>query len=160
MSSIYEIPVTTLDGSATTLAPFRGQVLLIVNVASQCGFTPQYKGLERLQRDLGPRGFTVLGFPCNQFGDQEPGDAEEIKRFCTLTYDVSFPLFAKTDVNGKGTHPLYALLKHERRGLLGFKAIRWNFTKFLIGRDGRVLKRFAPDAAPRSLRGDIEAALG
>lgn len=160
MSTIHEIPVTTLDGGEQTLAAYRGQVLLVVNVASQCGFTPQYAGLERLHRDYAARGFAVLGFPCNQFGAQEPGDADEIQRFCSLTYDVSFPLFAKVEVNGAGTHALYRLLKSERPGLLGTEAIKWNFTKFLVGRDGRVLKRYAPNDEPESLRADIEQALG
>lgn len=159
MSTLFEIPVTTLEGTETTLAPYRGKVLLIVNVASQCGFTPQYAGLEALHRELGPRGFAVLGFPCNQFGEQEPGDAEEIKSFCSLTYDVTFPLFAKVDVNGAGTHPLYARLKRERPGLLGTESVKWNFTKFLVGRDGRVLARFAPTDTPEAIRGEIEKAL-
>lgn len=160
MASLYEIPVTTIDGSEQTLDAYRGQVLLIVNVASQCGFTPQYTGLEQLQRELGPRGFAVLGFPCNQFGAQEPGDAEEIKSFCSLRYDVSFPMFSKVEVNGNGTHPLFAKLKKERRGVLWTEAIKWNFTKFLVGRDGRVLARFAPKDTPEAIRGAIERALG
>lgn len=159
MSTIHEIPVTTLDGGEQTLAAYRGQVLLVVNVASQCGFTPQYAGLERLHRDYAARGFAVLGFPCNQFGAQEPGDADEIQRFCSLTYDVSFPLFAKVEVNGAGTHALYRLLKSERPGLLGTEAIKWNFTKFLVDRDGRVVKRYAPQDKPESLAADIEALL-
>lgn len=156
---LYDIPVTTLEGVEQTLAPWRGQVLLIVNVASQCGFTPQYAGLETLHRTLGVRGFAVLGFPCNQFGEQEPGDAEEIRRFCALTYDVSFPLFAKIDVNGPGTHPLFARLKEAAPGLLGTEAIKWNFTKFLVGRDGRVLKRYAPTDTPEAIGRDVEALL-
>jgi glutathione peroxidase len=160
MSLLYEIPVTTIDGTEASLAPYRGQVLLIVNVASQCGFTPQYAGLEVLHKDLGPRGLAVLGFPCNQFGEQEPGNAEEIKSFCSLTYDVSFPLFAKVEVNGAGTHPLFAHLKRERPGLLGTESVKWNFTKFLVGRDGRVLARFAPTDTPEAIRSDIERALG
>ncbi len=159
MASLYEIPVTTLDGRETTLEPYRGQVLLIVNTASQCGFTPQYKGLETLHRELGPKGLAVLGFPCNQFGAQEPGNADEIKTFCSLTYDVTFPLFAKVEVNGAGTHPLWAHLKQEKPGLLGTEAIKWNFTKFLVSRDGRVLKRYAPNDTPEEIRHDIEAAL-
>jgi glutathione peroxidase len=160
MSSIYEIPVTTIDGREETLAPYRGKVMLIVNTASQCGFTPQYTGLEALHRELGPRGLAVLGFPCNQFGAQEPGDAQEIQRFCSLTYDVTFPLYAKLDVNGTGTHPLWAHLKKERLGLLGTEAVKWNFTKFLVARDGRVLKRFAPNDTPEHIRSEIERALG
>jgi len=160
MPDIYEIPVTTLDGVTTTLEPYRGQVLLIVNTASQCGFTPQYTGLEAMHRTLGPRGVSVLGFPCNQFGDQEPGDAEEIKQFCSLTYDVSFPMFAKVEVNGPRTHPLFERLKTERPGLLGTKDIKWNFTKFLVGRDGRVLARYAPTDTPEEIQKDIERMLG
>lgn len=156
---IYNIPINAPDGSVQSLAPYRGKVLLIVNTASACGFTPQYKGLEAMHRELGDKGFAVLGFPCNQFGAQEPGDAEEIQRFCSLTYDVTFPLFAKIEVNGGGTHPLFAHLKHARPGLLGTEAIKWNFTKFLVGRDGTVLKRFAPTDTPEEIRGEIEAAL-
>ena len=160
MPDIYSIPVTTLDGTATTLEPYRGQVMLIVNTASQCGFTPQYTGLEAMHRTLGSRGVSVLGFPCNQFGEQEPGDADEIKQFCSLTYDVSFPMFAKVEVNGPRTHPLFELLKTERPGLLGTKDIKWNFTKFLVGRDGRVLARYAPQDAPEEIQKDIERMLG
>lgn len=160
MSTLYDIPVTTIDGTETTLAAHRGDVMLIVNVASQCGFTPQYTGLERLHKELGPKGLAVLGFPCNQFGEQEPGNADEIKNFCSLTYDVSFPLFAKVEVNGAGTHPLYAHLKRERPGLLGTESVKWNFTKFLVSRDGRVLARFAPTDTPEGIRTDIERALG
>lgn len=155
MSDLYEIPVTTIDGSEQTLAEYRGKVMLIVNVASQCGFTPQYEGLERLHRELGTKGLAVLGFPCNQFGAQEPGDAEEIKKFCALKYDVSFPMFAKIDVNGADTHPLYAHLKREKRGLLGTEAVKWNFTKFLVGKDGAVLERYAPNDTPEKIRGDL-----
>ncbi|MBX3174068.1 MAG: glutathione peroxidase [Gemmatimonadaceae bacterium] len=160
MQSLHEIPITTIDGGEQTLEAYRGQVLLVVNVASQCGFTPQYTGLEHLYREYADRGFAVLGFPCNQFGAQEPGDEAEIKRFCSLHYDVTFPLFAKVEVNGGGTHPLYRVLKSERPGLLGTEAIKWNFTKFLVGRDGQVLKRFAPNDEPAELRSAIEAALG
>jgi glutathione peroxidase len=160
MPSLYEIPVKTIDGTEQTLAPYQGKVLVIVNTASQCGFTPQYKGLEALHRELGPKGVEVLGFPCNQFGAQEPGDEEEIKSFCSLTYDVSFPMFAKVDVNGEHTHPLYQHLKSEKPGLLGTEAIKWNFTKFLVGRDGSVLKRYAPTDTPESIRADVEKALG
>lgn len=160
MANIYEIPVTRLDGSEQTLAPYQGNVMLIVNTASQCGFTPQYTGLEALHRELGPKGLAVLGFPCNQFGAQEPGDADEIQRFCSLTYDVTFPIFAKLDVNGDDTHPLFAHLKKAKPGLLLTEAIKWNFTKFLVARDGRVLKRYAPNDTPEQIRGEIEAALG
>ena len=138
---------------------YAGKVLLIVNVASKCGFTPQYAGLEALQRRFAERGFDVLGFPCDQFGHQEPGNADEIKNFCSLTYDVTFPMFAKVEVNGEGAHPLYRLLKKQAPGLLGTEAIKWNFTKFLVGRDGKVVKRYAPTDKPEALAGDVEMAL-
>ena len=154
------ISLTTIDGESRTLADYAGKALLIVNVASKCGFTPQYSGLEELQRQFGPRGFAVLGFPCDQFGHQEPGDEAEIKNFCALKYDVSFPMFAKVEVNGANAHPLFAALKQAAPGLLGTQAIKWNFTKFLVGRDGEVRRRYAPNDAPASLAGDIEAALG
>lgn len=157
--SIYELEVSTIDGQPLKLDRYRGQLLLIVNVASQCGFTPQYQGLEALYRKHKDHGLVVLGFPCNQFGHQEPGDAAEIKRFCALSYDVTFPLFAKIDVNGDGAHPLYRHLKKERPGLLGSEAIKWNFTKFLVGRDGAVLKRYAPTDTPDSIDRDIVALL-
>ena len=157
--TVYDFTVKNIDGREQPLADFRGKALLIVNVASKCGFTPQYEGLEQLQREYGPRGFSVLGFPCNQFGKQEPGDEAEIRNFCKLSYDVSFPLFAKVEVNGSGQAPLYSFLKHERPGLLGLKAIKWNFTKFLVDREGRVVERFAPTAKPDSLRGSIEGLL-
>ena len=152
---IYDIPINTLDGELTSLAPWSGQVLLIVNVASQCGFTPQYEGLETMHRKLAPQGFAVLGFPCNQFGEQEPGDADEIARFCSLTYDVTFPMFAKIDVNGPSAHPLYKHLKSAKRGLLGTGAIKWNFTKFLVDRDGGVVKRYAPTDTPEAIGRDV-----
>jgi glutathione peroxidase len=160
MSSLYDIPVKTIDGSDTTLADYAGKALLIVNVASKCGFTRQYAGLEQLHKTYGPKGFEVLGFPCNQFGGQEPGDEAEIKSFCKLTYDVDFPLYAKIDVNGDNAHPLYQYLKAEAPGLLGTEAIKWNFTKFLVDRAGRVVRRFAPTDEPASLGAEIEAALG
>ena len=160
MSAFAEIEATTIDGASQKLAEYDGKVLLIVNVASKCGFTPQYTGLEALHRRFAARGFEVLGFPCDQFGHQEPGDAAEIKSFCALKYDVTFPLFAKIEVNGEGAHPLYRLLKKEAPGLLGTEAIKWNFTKFLVGRDGKVLKRYAPTDKPEDLAGDIETALG
>jgi len=158
--ALHDIPVTTIAGEATTLAAYRGQVLLIVNVASHCGYTPQYTGLEAMHRELAPRGFAVLGFPCNQFGAQEPAAESEIQQFCSLTYDVTFPLFAKVDVNGADAHPLWQRLKSERPGLLGTESIKWNFTKFLVGRDGRVLKRYAPTDTPEQIAADVEAALG
>ena len=154
-----EIALETLDGRRLRLGEFAGQALLIVNVASQCGFTPQYQGLEALQREFGQRGFAVLGFPCNQFGHQEPGDAAKIAQFCTKSYDVSFPLFARVEVNGAGTHPLFAALKRAAPGLLGSQAIKWNFTKFLVGRAGEAVRRYASVTAPASIAGDIEAAL-
>ncbi len=156
---IYGIAATTLEGQPVSLADFRGKVLLVVNVASACGFTPQYAGLESLYRRFRDQGFEILAFPCNQFGRQESGTAEDIRAFCSTTYDVSFPLFAKTDVNGPDTHPLYRLLKAEQRGALGTGAIKWNFTKFLVGRDGAVLHRYAPMTPPEKIQQDIAAAL-
>lgn len=159
MTDITSIPVKAADGSTTDLLSEQGKVMLIVNVASKCGFTPQYEGLETLQEKYRGKGFTVLGFPCNQFGAQEPGDAEEIASFCKLTYDVDFPIFAKIDVNGDDAAPLYKHLKDEAPGLLGSKAIKWNFTKFLVDRSGKVLKRYAPQTKPEELTQDIEAVL-
>ena len=155
MTTLYEIPVRTIDGTEQTLAPYRGKVLLIVNTASECGFTPQYAGLEALHRELGPKGLAVLGFPCNQFGAQEPGNEADIKTFCETSYDVTFPMFAKIDVNGDDAHPLFRLLKEARPGVLGTEAIKWNFTKFLVGRDGKVVKRYAPNDKPEDLEKDI-----
>ena len=157
---LYAIPVQPLLGDTpATLAPWKGQVLLIVNVASGCGMTPQYAGLETLHREFGPRGFAVLGFPCNQFGGQEPGSADEIATFCSTTYDVTFPMFVKIAVNGADAHPLWVRLKHERPGLLGTEAIKWNFTKFLVGRDGVVVKRYGPQDEPKAIAADIAALL-
>jgi glutathione peroxidase len=156
---IYDIEVRTLEGETQKIGAYAGQVLLIVNVASHCGFTPQYSGLEALHRRYHDRGLAVLGFPCDQFGHQEPGDAAEIRNFCSLNYEVSFPLFAKIEVNGAAAHPLYRFLKSARPGLLGSEAIKWNFTKFLVGRDGSVLHRYAPADKPESLSADIEASL-
>ena len=156
---IYDIEVTRIDGTTQTLAAYRGQVLLIVNVASQCGFTPQYAGLEALYRKHHDRGFSVLGFPCDQFGHQEPGTDDEIAAFCSTTYDVTFPMFSKIDVNGADTHPLYRLLKAEQTGVLGTEAIKWNFTKFLVARSGRVVRRYAPADPPAALEGDVTAQL-
>lgn len=153
--SIYDIEVTSLEGERQTLEQYRGKVLLIVNVASKCGFTPQYAGLEELYRSHRDRGLVVLGFPCDQFGHQEPGDSEEIRSFCSLTYQVDFPMFAKIEVNGPGTHPLYRLLKSAQKGLLGSEAIKWNFTKFLVDRSGGVVQRYAPTATPESIAKDI-----
>lgn len=159
MGTIYDFSAKTLDGQDKSLADFSGQVLVIVNVASKCGFTPQYTGLEALYRKYGGRGFAVLGFPCNQFGSQEPGDAAEIAKFCQATYDVTFPMFAKIDVNGAAAHPLYGFLKGEQKGVLGTEAIKWNFTKFLIDHSGKVTARFAPTTAPVELEGEIEQLL-
>ena len=156
---IYDLPLRRLDGSETTLAEYRDKVLLLVNVASRCGFTPQYAGLEALWRRLAARGLVVLGFPCNQFGAQEPGEAAEIEEFCKSNYDVSFPMFAKIDVNGDNAHPLYRHLKANAPGLLGTEAIKWNFTKFLVDRRGRVVDRYAPTATPESLAVEIEKLL-
>ena len=155
----YDFDALKMDGDSVPLSDYRGQVLLIVNTASACGFTPQFKGLEALHRDYGGQGLVVLGFPCNQFGGQDSGSNEEIASFCQLSYGVSFLMMAKTEVNGAGANPLYRWLTAEAPGLLGSKAIKWNFTKFLVGRDGQVLRRYAPQDAPDKLRGDIEAAL-
>ncbi|MGI8840124.1 MAG: glutathione peroxidase [Caulobacteraceae bacterium] len=155
----YDFTAQTLDGRPAPLADYRGRVLLIVNTASKCGFTPQYAGIENLWRKYRDKGLTVLGFPCNQFGGQEPGNAEDIASFCSLTYEVSFPMMAKIEVNGGGADPLYAWLKHEKKGLLGSEAIKWNFTKFLVGRGGEAVARFAPNTEPKSLESAIEAAL-
>ena len=160
MTTAFDFSASTLDGKDQSLADYRGKVLLVVNTASKCGFTPQYTGLEALWRKYADRGLVVLGFPCDQFGHQEPGDAEEIRNFCSLTYDVSFPMFGKVEVNGGGAHPLFTWLKEEKSGLLGIGAIKWNFTKFLVGRDGKVIKRYAPTDKPESLAADIEKALG
>ncbi|HRO63975.1 glutathione peroxidase [Thermomonas sp.] len=156
MESAFDFEAVALDGTPGPLGRWRGKVLLIVNVASRCGFTPQYDGLEQLWKDYRKRGLVVLGFPCDQFGHQEPGDAEEIRQFCSLTYGVSFPMFAKVEVNGSGAHPLWKWLKAQKGGLLGIGAIKWNFTKFLIGRDGQVLERYAPTTTPEALRAAIE----
>ena len=158
MASIYDFNATSLAGEDTPLKRFEGKVLLIVNTASACGFTPQYKGLEALQQTFGARDFSVLGFPCNQFGRQEPGSAAEIGQFCSSNYAVSFPMFDKIDVNGDGAHPLYQYLKGEKSGLLG-SSIKWNFTKFLIDRSGKVVGRYAPTTTPEALTKDIEALL-
>lgn len=159
MDTVYGFSAIGIDGDPRTLDAWRGQVLLIVNVASRCGYTPQYAGLEALWRRYRDRGFAVLGFPCDQFGHQEPGDEAEIRTFCSLHYDVTFPMFAKVDVNGVDAHPLWTWLKRERPGVLGTEAIKWNFTKFLVGRDGQVLRRYGPADSPESIADDIEAAL-
>ena len=159
MTTVHDFTAKALSGEDVSLADFRGKVLLIVNTASKCGFTSQYAGLETLYEELAPRGFAVLGFPCNQFGQQEPGDAQEIQKFCSLSYNVTFPMFAKIDVNGASAHPLYEFLKREKSGLLGIEAIKWNFSKFLVDQEGRVVERYAPTTTPASLKGDIEALL-
>lgn len=159
MTSLSDFHATAISGQDVDLSTYDGQVVLVVNTASQCGFTPQYEGLQRLQDTYADRGFTVLGFPSDQFGHQEPGDEAEIADFCDRTYGVTFPMFAKIDVNGDDAHPLYRWLRQEQGGLLGGR-IKWNFTKFLISRDGRVIDRFAPTKKPESLTGAIESALG
>ncbi len=155
MSALYDFAVRRLDGSETTLADWRGKVLLIVNTASQCGFTPQYAGLEALYKKYKDRGFAVLGFPCNQFGAQEPGSAAEIGAFCEKNYGVSFPMFDKVDVNGPNAHPLFAHLKQQATGILGTDGIKWNFTKFLVDREGKVITRYAPTTSPNALDSDV-----
>jgi glutathione peroxidase len=157
MSSIYDFRATTLQGREAPLADYRGQVMLIVNTASKCGFTPQYEGLEKLYVKLHDKGFSVLGFPCNQFGAQEPGSESDIGEFCQVNYGVSFPMFAKIEVNGPSAHPLYKYLKHEKPGLLGSERIKWNFTKFLVDRAGKVVSRFAPMTKPDALEAPIAA---
>jgi glutathione peroxidase len=157
--SVYDFSARSIDGVDVPLSHYRGHALLIVNLASKCGFTPQYSGLEALYRKYHDRGFDILGFPCDQFGHQEPGSEADIKAFCSLTYDVSFPLFAKIEVNGKDTHPLYQYLKEALPGILGLEAVKWNFTKFLAGKDGVPLKRYAPADKPESLESAVEAAL-
>jgi glutathione peroxidase len=158
MAGVYDFMATSLAGDEVPLKRFEGQVLLIVNTASACGFTPQYKGLEALHETLAPRGFSVLAFPCNQFGGQEPGDARQIEQFCTTNYAITFPMFAKVDVNGDNAHPLYQYLKKSKPGLLG-SSIKWNFTKFLVDRTGQVVARPAPTARPEGLAKEIEALL-
>lgn len=156
---IYSIKVTTIDGVVQSMDSYRGKTLLIVNVASRCGFTSQYGGLQTLYDTYRDKGFVVLGFPCDQFGHQEPGDEEEIKNFCSLTYNVTFPMFSKIEVNGSNAHPLYRYLKSAKKGLLGTEAIKWNFTKFLVAPDGAVLKRYAPTDTPASIAADLAALL-
>ena len=158
MAIVYDFTAQSLAGEDVSLTRFEGQVLLIVNTASACGFTPQYKGLEQLHRDFAPRGFAVLGFPCNQFGGQEPGNARQIAEFCESKYEVTFPMFAKIDVNGSNAHPLFNHLKNAKSGLLG-SSIKWNFTKFLVDRSGAAVGRYAPTATPEGMRREIEALL-
>jgi glutathione peroxidase len=160
MTTVYDFEAQTITGAPVKLDQYRGQVLLVVNTASKCGFTPQFEGLEQLWKDYGDKGLVILGFPCNQFGGQDPGADSEIASFCQLNYGVSFPMMGKIDVNGARAHPLYQWLVKEAPGILGTKAIKWNFTKFLVGRDGAVIERYAPTDAPKGLRADIEKALG
>jgi glutathione peroxidase len=159
MASVSDFEAQQIDGRAVPLAQFEGHPMLIVNTASACGYTPQFAGLEELNKEYGPRGLVVLGFPCNQFGSQDPGSNAEIASFCQLNYGVSFPMMAKIDVNGDKAHPLYQWLVKEAPGILGTKAIKWNFTKFLVGKDGRVIKRYAPSDEPAALKKDIEKVL-
>jgi glutathione peroxidase len=159
MSTAFDFKAKTLAGKPAALKSYKGKVLLVVNTASNCGFTPQYKGLQALYDQYHAQGLEVLGFPCNQFGEQEPGEAHEIGAFCERNYGVSFPMFEKIDVNGPDAHPLYKWLTSEAPGVLGSEAVKWNFTKFLVGRDGKVFKRYAPQASPESLSADIEALL-
>ncbi|MGY3805156.1 glutathione peroxidase [Pigmentibacter ruber] len=157
--SIYDFEVKDIEGNTKKLIEFKGNALLVVNTASKCGFTPQYEGLEKLYRHYQSKGLKILGFPCNQFGSQEPGNEQEIKNFCSLNYNVSFPMFAKVEVNGANAHPLYKYLKKNSKGLLGTEFIKWNFTKFLIGKNGEVLKRYAPTDTPEQIAKDIEELL-
>ena len=159
MPGVYDFEAQQIDGQTVPLKQYQGKVLLIVNTASACGFTPQFGGLEKLHQQYAGKGLVVLGFPCNQFGSQDPGSDSEIAQFCSLNYGVTFPMMHKIEVNGAGAHPLYKHLTEEAPGILGSKAIKWNFTKFLVGKDGKVVKRYAPQDSPASLAGDIEAAL-
>ncbi|AFU98909.1 glutathione peroxidase [Simiduia agarivorans] len=160
MSDLYEFKASTLSGAEQSLAEYKGKVVLVVNTASKCGFTPQYKGLEALYKKYHDKGLEILGFPCNQFGKQEPGESDEISEFCELNFGVTFPLYEKVDVNGEQAHPLFNWLKAEAPGIFGSEGIKWNFTKFLVGRDGKVIKRFAPKDKPESLEADLVKALG
>ena len=158
-TSVYDFQAVDIKGKERSLADYKGQVLLIVNTASKCGFTPQFEGLQSLHSDLADKGLTVLGFPCNQFLSQDPGDEQEIGQFCSMNYGVDFPMFSKIDVNGDNAHPLFNYLKKEARGLMGSEKIKWNFTKFLVNRDGEVVGRYAPKTKPEDIRKDIEALL-
>jgi glutathione peroxidase len=159
MTSVYDFSARTIDGDEKALADYQGQAMLVVNTASKCGFTPQYTGLEALWQKYHDQGLVVLGFPCDQFGHQEPGNEEEIKSFCSLSYDVTFPMFAKIDVNGENAHPLWKFLKKEKSGLLGIDAIKWNFSKFLIDKSGKVVKRYAPTDTPEKIEKDLASVL-
>lgn len=158
-SEIYEIDVKKINGNKVPMSEYKGKVLLIVNTASKCGFTPQFKGLEKLYEENKGQGFEILGFPCNQFMNQDPGNDQQINEFCSLNYGVSFPMFAKVEVNGDNTHPLYKLLKSEAKGVMGTEKVKWNFTKFLVNRDGEVVKRYAPNTEPAKIAGDIKKLL-
>lgn len=160
MASVYDFEAQTIEGTPRSLREEEGNVLLIVNTASRCGFTPQYEGLQKLHATYAERGFSVLAFPCNQFGSQEPGSSEEIASFCSTRFQTTFPIFEKVDVNGGAAHPLWKHLKEEAPGLLGTEAIKWNFTKFLVGREGQVIRRYGPRTTPEEIAADIEAALG
>ena len=157
--TIYSFSAKDIKGQEVSMDDYRGKVLLIVNTASKCGFTPQFEGLQSLHDELGERGFEVLGFPCNQFMNQDPGNDDAISQFCSLNYGVSFPMFAKIEVNGDRTHPLFRFLKREAKGLMGSEKVKWNFTKFLVNRDGQVVRRYAPTAKPADIRADIEKLL-
>lgn len=159
MSDVYDFSAKTIDGDEQSLSDFKGKAMLIVNTASKCGFTPQYTGLEALHKKYADKGLAVLGFPCDQFGHQEPGDENEIKNFCSLTYDVSFPMFAKVNVNGGEAHPLFKYLKKSAKGVLGTEAVKWNFTKFLVDKHGKVIRRYAPTDTPESIEKDLAAVL-
>ncbi|MFE8071608.1 glutathione peroxidase [Marinobacteraceae bacterium S3BR75-40.1] len=158
-ASIYDIPVKDIKGQEKDLSDYKGQVLLIVNTASKCGFTPQFEGLQSIYKDYKDQGFSVLGFPCNQFLSQDPGSEDEISQFCSLNYGVDFPMFSKIDVNGDNTHPLFRFLKSQAKGVMGSEKVKWNFTKFLVNRDGEVVKRYSPQTKPDALRKDIEELL-
>ena len=158
-ATIYDFSAKDIKGNEVSLADYQGKVLLIVNTASKCGFTPQFEGLQNLHKELGDKGFEVLGFPCNQFLSQDPGDEDAISQFCSLNYGGSFPMFAKIEVNGEGTHPLFRFLKKEAKGLMGSEKVKWNFTKFLVDSNGQVVRRYAPTAKPEEIRADIEKLL-
>lgn len=158
-ATIYDFSAKDIKGNEVSLADYQGKVLLIVNTASKCGFTPQFEGLQNLHKELGDKGFEVLGFPCNQFLSQDPGDEDAISQFCSLNYGVSFPMFAKIEVNGEGTHPLFRFLKKEAKGLMGSEKVKWNFTKFLVDSNGQVVRRYAPTAKPEEIQADIEKLL-
>jgi glutathione peroxidase len=160
MTTAFDFAAPRLNGADEKLSTYKGKVLLIVNTASQCGFTPQYKGLQALHDKYAGKGFEVLGFPCNQFGAQEPGEGDEIASFCEMNYGVNFPMFEKVDVNGSNAHPLWNFLKEQAPGALGIEAVKWNFTKFLVGKDGKVIKRYAPQTEPKEIAKDIEALVG